>query len=323
MKKTFISCFAFILSLFTAAAFATPGELWEITSKTEMPGMPFAMPGSTQQVCMSKGSTNDPRQSSQDKSCKMTDIRTSGNKTTWKMRCNHDGEIMNGSGEQTTTRNSFQGVTHLSGKSGGENVDMTMRYSGKNLGKSCDASQPSKMAAQAQQQIAQSCETSGRSAAELIAMSDMYLAKGVSCTAKREAMCSAVRKKVGSDAEAYDALAGHDKHLAPGSVSVAKACGINMAATTKSVCKTFNGKKNYRKLAPYCPAEAKAYRVAMRKKECEGRSYTAQENLSKCLSGDDSKYAGNDDSASGTVKSSNPADSVIEGAKKLKGLFGF
>lgn len=330
MKKLLPACLALAAATFTAAAFASPGELWEITTKTEMPGMPFAMPGSTQQVCMPKGGASDPRHSvQQDKECKMTDIKTSGNKTTWKMRCDHKGEIMNGTGEITSTASSYQGVSHLSGKSGGENIDMTMRYSGKKLGQSCDASQPSKQVAEAQKQIAQNCETAGHSTAELVSMSDIYLGKGALCANKRETVCSAVRKDVGRDAEVYAMVANHDQHLVTGSVSIARTCGINMAATTKTMCKTLNG-KNYRNLSPYCPKEAKAYRVAMRKKECEGRSYTAHEDLSKCLSGDDSRYTGDDSdsSSSSSGKKSrsvldNPADAAIEGAKKLKGMFGF
>lgn len=101
-----------------------------------------------------------------------------------------------------------------------------------------------------------------------------------------------------------------------------------MAATTKSICKRLDG-DNYRTLAQYCPAEAKAWRVAARNKECEGRSYTAHEDLSKCKSGDAGDQNSSDDSSSKSASdnaktgTSNPADAVLEGAKKLKGLFGF
>ncbi|HEX5364787.1 MAG TPA: DUF3617 family protein, partial [Gallionella sp.] len=67
-----------------SAAYAEPGEWWEIASKTEMPGMPFSMPATTTRICVAKGAADDPRQSVQDKECKMTDIKKSGNKTSWK-----------------------------------------------------------------------------------------------------------------------------------------------------------------------------------------------------------------------------------------------
>src|SRR4030065_2491195 len=105
-----------------------------------------------------------------------------------------------------------------------------------------------------------------------------------------------------------------DHDLQPGSTSIVKACGLNMAATTQSICKTLNG-KNHRTLAPHCPAEAKAHRAAARKKECEG--HTAREDLSRCLSGADSKEeSGGDEDREKTSdkqSSNNPAATAIAG----------
>ena len=44
-----------------AKAQAAPGEFWEITSKMEMAGMPFAMPETTSRICIPTGSESDPR----------------------------------------------------------------------------------------------------------------------------------------------------------------------------------------------------------------------------------------------------------------------
>lgn len=341
MKNIWIACLACATGAFSVAAMAAPGEYWEMTVKMEMPGMPFQMPATTQKVCIGKGSEKDPRQSAKDKECEMTDVKFSGNKTSWKMRCNHKGEIMTGSGEQTTAPDSYQGTVHFSGKSEGHDMNMTQTYNSKRVGGTCDTEE---LVKKANQEIAKSCDLSGHSSAELVNMADMYLAKEALCANKRDAMCSAVRKDAGSDAGTYAALASHDKNLASGSLAVAKSCGLNMAATTSSICKTLNG-KNYRTLSAYCPTEAKAWRVAARKKECEGRSFTAHEDLSKCLNGDDSAYSGDSESAddlsataadktkSGSATDAamesakklkdNPAGAVLDGAKKLKGLFGF
>lgn len=120
-------------------ALAEPGEYWEITQKMEMPGMPMAMPESTTKVCLPKGGESDPRQSMRDpqSQCEMTDLVAQGNKTTWKMRCNNDGEIMTGSGEVTSSPNAYQGVMHLAGKSGGMAINMTQHYRGKKIGGTC------------------------------------------------------------------------------------------------------------------------------------------------------------------------------------------
>src|SRR5450756_2490872 len=51
-----------------------------------------------------------------------------------------------------------------------------------------------------------------------------------------------------------------------------------------TLCQSING-NTVNALSAYCPAEAKAYREAARRKACERRSYTAKANLDKCLSG--------------------------------------
>lgn len=330
MKKILITGLALLAGIFSASAYCAPGEWWEVSSKMEMPGMPFAMPATTSKICIPKGGANDPRQSMQDKECKMTDVKFSGNKTSWKVTCNHNGEVMNGTGDITSTPDSYNGKMHLSGVSGGEKINMTTTYQGKRVGPACESSQPPPEVAEAQKQIDQSCETDKKSAVELINIAELFLAKNPMCRGKSKVVCGAIRKEVSNDADAYSALVMHDKQAAGGTVSIAKACGLDMAATTRSICKNING-KNYKTLTPHCPAEAKEYRVAMRKKECEGRSYTAQENLSRCINAEDSggeqaEDAGSgNDAESGKAKSgtNNPADAVIDGAKKLKGLFGF
>jgi hypothetical protein len=103
-----------------------------------------------------------------------------------------------------------------------------------------------------------------------------------------------------------------------------------MTATTKSICKTLNS-NNYNLLSAYCPAEAKTYREVTRRKECEGRSYTAETraaDLKKCLSGKSDapeEESSNNSPApkSGKSSASDPANEALEAAKKLRGKFGF
>lgn len=145
MNKTSTICLALLLGAISSNACAAPGEWWEIASKTEMPGMPFKMPETTVRACVAKDSATDPRQTMQDKDCKMTDIKTSGNKTTWKMRCVRDGEVMNGDGEFTGNADGYKGVTRLKGTSGGQPIDMTSSYRGKRVGPKCDSSENKNM----------------------------------------------------------------------------------------------------------------------------------------------------------------------------------
>lgn len=324
MNKHLAVMLSTLAGLSSAAVFAAPGEYWEVTTKMEMPGMPFAMPPTTQKVCIPKGGENDPARTSGDKDCKMTDIKTVGNKTTWKMRCDRDGEVMTGSGEQTVTAKGYQGKMRFSGKSGGENVDMTTAFSGKRLGGKCDSEE------QVKAMKAQVCDTSRyQSTADWIGAADLILQPGAACADQRKQLCDRVRKDAPRDVEAYNTLQMHDQHMMLNNISIARECKLNMAATTRSICKTLNA-KNYSKLSAHCPAEAKAYREARRRKECEGRSYTAETraaDLKKCLSGVESSDNDDEDSdepvRAKSKKSGSPASDALEGVKKLKGLFGF
>jgi Protein of unknown function (DUF3617) len=69
----------------TSAFAAGSDELWEMTTKMDMPGM--AMPAMMQTSCLSKGGAYQPQKSPQQKNCEMTDVKVSGNTTKWKMHC--------------------------------------------------------------------------------------------------------------------------------------------------------------------------------------------------------------------------------------------
>ena len=138
MNKRIVVPAAVISGLINFSAYAAPGEYWEITNKMEMPGMPFSMPATTNKVCIPKGGEKDPGKTSGDKSCQMTDIKTVGNKTTWKAHCDHDGQVMDGIGEQTTTANGYDGKMQMK-TSGKHEMNMTMAFSGKRIGGSCDS----------------------------------------------------------------------------------------------------------------------------------------------------------------------------------------
>ena len=130
---------ATLLTMITPLAHAETGETWQITTKTEMAGMPYAMPETTITICMPKKDQQDPRHmTQQDDSCKVTNIKQSGSKTTWKMRCNKEGQKMTGNGEITHGKGSYHGKTHMRGTTDGEKFEMTATYRGKRIGKACD-----------------------------------------------------------------------------------------------------------------------------------------------------------------------------------------
>jgi len=328
-RTTILATLTFLSSVLCPPVYAAPGEYWEVTTKMEMPGMPFAMPATTQKTCIPKGKENDPGATSGDKDCQMTDVKTVGNKTSWKARCDHNGEVMIGSGEQSTSADGYEGKMQLAGKSGGQDMNMNMAFSGKRLGGSCDSEEMVK------KMQSQTCDSSHlKTTSDWIASAGMYLSKESPCPGKKEELCSRVRKDAPIDAEVYSALVQSNTHS---NTNIAQDCGIDMAATTTAICKTLNS-KNIQKLSPYCPTEAKAHREDERRKACEGRSYTASsraEDFKKCMSGNDMSDSQGDSapeanmpneaslpSGAGKPSSDNPAAEVLESAKKLKGMFG-
>ncbi|HQW20712.1 MAG TPA: DUF3617 family protein [Rhodocyclaceae bacterium] len=332
----------FISGLIAASAQATPGEYWEITTKMEMAGMPFAMPMITAKVCVPSGGEKNPQyMQKKDDTCQMTDVKMSGNKVTWKARCTTNGETMNGTGESSHERDSYRGSMHLTGHSGGQAIDMTQNYNGKRIGGSCDSE------AQIKALTGKMCDTSQlNSGTEWISRADMFL-KGDTCPGKKEQLCSIVRKDAVRDIETFQMLVTMEKNNGG---LIASSCGIRMEETRAAVCKA-NREGNYEFLQTYCPAEAKEYKEQVRRKSCAGRGYSSVKAVDDCISGGGSAddeasvvhetsarknmkkargYADksdndNNDAASNTDTDTGNAttNSILEGAKKLKGIFSF
>ena len=148
-----------VLALFVAAsptpAQQGPDDLWEITSKMEMAGMPFAMPPQTSRVCLQKGKQEEgvmPK----DQNCRIEDMRRSGNRTTFRMIC-EGKDRMTGTVDITSTGDSYQGTMQMQGTMDGRTVNMTNAYSGRKVG-SCTwvdvgAQQRATVAAQCRQAV--------------------------------------------------------------------------------------------------------------------------------------------------------------------------
>jgi hypothetical protein len=116
---------------------AGPDDLWEMTSKVEMPGMPMAMPPQTVKVCTPKGKQAQsvvPHEGN----CKVQDLKQTGNKTTFKIVCTGP-DPMTGSGEIVTLGpDAYKGITRISTNAGGQRVNMTNSFSARRVG-SCTA----------------------------------------------------------------------------------------------------------------------------------------------------------------------------------------
>jgi uncharacterized protein DUF3617 len=93
---------AFVLVLGTHSIFAADapptGDLWQVTSKMSMQGMPMEMPAHVGQVCAAKTWTHPPGGNDQNK-CKRTDFQMVGDTATWTESC--EAPPMTGRGKIT------------------------------------------------------------------------------------------------------------------------------------------------------------------------------------------------------------------------------
>jgi uncharacterized protein DUF3617 len=305
--------FAASLSLAAAPALAQggPDELWNMNTRMEMAGMP----GQTfpSQVCMKKGEAQ-PQKMSQDKNCKVTDVRTVGNKTSWKVVCS-GRDAMSGTGEITRTRDSMDGRIRLQGKSGGDTMDMTMVLSGKLAG-SCNAGETQKkqqaqakaMVAQGEAQMAQMCKESMEKY-----ITQMFEGEGAACKAQKPEFCA----HAGRTTQAMRTAAGYRKSAkAADWEQVGKACKISMAPVRAAACKDAVGVRDWPFVADYCPAESK--KIAA--EQCAGRGYTAamaSEYQAIC-----SRHASRAAEEQKPAAAPTASGAVKEGASQLRKLFG-
>jgi hypothetical protein len=90
MKKIVIVVLSILALPVTIFAADTMREgNWEMVTTMEMPGMPMMkMPPTRVEHCFTKDDVKDQKKTiSTDKNCTITDLKQSGNKVSWKMKC--------------------------------------------------------------------------------------------------------------------------------------------------------------------------------------------------------------------------------------------
>ena len=131
---------AFLLVMLVASLPASAqgkDDLWEISSKMDMPGMPMAIPPQVNRVCVGKSRKDEdlvPRQSN----CRVVDSKRVGSKFTYKMECTGN-EPMTMLGEMTFGTNAYDGQMRMTMTK--TNDTMNMAVSGKRVG---DCTAPAK-----------------------------------------------------------------------------------------------------------------------------------------------------------------------------------
>ncbi|MDK9717422.1 MAG: DUF3617 domain-containing protein [Trichlorobacter sp.] len=132
MKRTIIAALGAMVLLPTGAfaADSIREGYWEVTSQTEMPGMPMKIPANTIKHCYTKEDVKDQKKViARDKNCTMTDYKVAGNKVTWAMKCTgQSAGTFNG--ETIFSTDSYNSIMKM--KTQGHN--MTVKVKGKRIG---------------------------------------------------------------------------------------------------------------------------------------------------------------------------------------------
>jgi hypothetical protein len=270
-KRFILATAALAAALPAVAADGVPGEQWEITTKMEMSGMPMALPAQTNKVCLPKDRKSDDELVPKDKNndCKMEDIKRSGNKTTYTMRCTGK-ETFTGTGEMENNGDSYRGSMHIVGTMQGEAVDMKQTYSGKRLGTCTYEDLGKKYQAMAEKATADMCRK-GVDDLTWVMFSDdpNYRSSNEACKPFKKAYCDKA-SKVAADLRTpagFRAFTDKRKDWR----DVIGVCGIAADGVLTDLCKKANDAQDWEVVVAQCPAEAKAAAA----EHCAGRSYTA------------------------------------------------
>lgn len=131
---------AAVLLFASAAGIAAAGMdvkegLWEITTKIEMQGMPMQMPPMTHTQCIREKDLVPRAQNQQggDQQCKVTNVKTGGNKISYDMECTGPDNKMKGHGEATYTGSSMSGFMDIQ-MQGPQAMEMKYTYTGRRIG---------------------------------------------------------------------------------------------------------------------------------------------------------------------------------------------
>jgi hypothetical protein len=205
-------------------------------------------------------------------------VKTSGNKTTWKMSCTGK-DAMEMSGEAIRTSDTLKQTIRTTMRQGGKTMETTMISSGRRIG-SCDfaasrkqmLAQVEKAETEGKERMRQNCEQRMEEDAKKGGIGDKmpeaYTNKR-QCLGSKDAMCVKAR----AHAMTYEGYNAYMETRKRGWGWVPGACGIDLEANRAGLCQKAQAEKQYNFLNQSCPAEAKA--LFARNCQGFGRGYTA------------------------------------------------
>ena len=350
MRIGLIACAALALPFSVAAQ--TTGEMWEISSQMNIPGMPAGMGAQTQRVCQGDDPERSAAQSKDRQSCKLKDKKQTATRLTVTMVCAEG--TMTIDQQYNAAHTEFKGTMKMVSKQG----DMVMNMTGRKVG-TCNVQEArrerdEKVAAvkkQADANIAQAREQQKganerqlKQCAEAVqSMQHMQLGVYGQCYRKSDSTCKGqmdALNQIGPEvvkgctaraAEFCKRFQTQEGFLkARANKDAAAMCGVSVDSIKAAQCPRAAKSESLAFLGAYCPAEAKPIAQV----QCVGRDYTSKlggKYAAFCqnyLANADFEKEGSSRSAPAASQpaQSQPADQVKEGINqgldKLKGLFG-
>jgi hypothetical protein len=334
-----------LLALPLVAAAQDTGELWEISSQMNIPGMPAGMGAQTQRVCQGDDPARRAASDKDQKDCKVTDKKQTATRLQVTMACKQG--TMTIDQQYNAARTEFKGSMKMTSKEG----DITVTTTGRKVG-ACNVQQAAKerdeksaaMKKQVDAAMAQGAAATKQYADSQIkqcataAETMNWAGFGVysQCYKKTDAKCKesmgtsdqmspeiakSCNARIADYCKRYQTQEGFLK--AKADENAAQMCGVTTASVKAAQCpKAAQGSLVF--LGAYCPVEAKP----VAQEHCTQRDYTSRMG-GKYARFCDSYFAANSlakpgaqpqsatEKATDTVK-----QGVSKGMDKLKGLFG-
>jgi hypothetical protein len=292
MKIRLLGCV--LLALPLCAAAQNTGDLWEISSQMNIPGMPAGMGAQTQRVCQGDDPERRAASDKDQKDCKVTDRKQTATRTTISMTCKQG--TMTVDQQYNAARTEFKGSIKMTSKDG----DFTMNTTGRKVGacnmQEAKREQDQKMAAmkkQSDDHMAQArAQQKGDSDRQLkecaTGAENMEFGRlGIygQCYKKSDKNCQGMMDGVSQVSpelvkgctartaeycKRYQTQEGFLK--AKGDEAAAKGCGVSTASIKAAQCPRALQSESLAFLGAFCPVEAKPIAQV----HCVGRDYTSK-----------------------------------------------
>jgi hypothetical protein len=330
---------AMLLALPPVASAQNTGELWEISTQMNIPGMPAGMGGQTQRVCQGDDPERRAASDKDQKDCKVTDKKQTATRTTITMQCKQG--TMTVDQQYNAARTEFKSNIKMNSKDG----EFTMTSTGRKVG-ACNVQQAAKerdekiegmkkqhAAAIAAGAAAQKQHTETQIKQCAAAVDNMqwtglglfgqcYKKADASCKSSMDAsnqmspdIAKSCNARVVEFCKRYQTQEGFLK--AKGDENAAQMCGVTTASIKEAQCPKAAQSESLAFLGSYCPVEAKP----IAQQHCAGRDYTSKMG-GKYARFCEAYLANADFEKPRPTATDQVKQGVSKGLDKLKGLFG-